>query len=251
MGWPHSRVPPQVRDAFGFREFARADEDKLADWLASEVCPVELRDEQLREALLVRCRAERLEPPGRVERIIGSARAAFEQRFCDGIVTRLGEHCAERLEDLASRDLLAQLKADPGRVGLETLLREIDKLNAVRSLRLPADLFADASDKLIEAWRARASRCYPSDLRAAPRSVRLTLLAALCWVIGGDLRCAGGSAGRAGAQDQYTRRSSGGAGIDRRSAPGARQGGDPIPARRGRGRAPRRHRARGAVSSGQ
>ena len=172
----------QVRDAFGFREFARADEDKLADWLASEVCPVELRDEQLREALLVRCRAERLEPPGRVERIIGSARAAFEQRFCDGIVTRLGEHCAERLEDLASRDLLAQLKADPGQVGLETLLREIDKLNAVRSLRLPADLFADASDKLIEAWRARASRCYPSDLRAAPRSVRLTLLAALCWV---------------------------------------------------------------------
>jgi TnpA family transposase len=172
----------QVRDAFGFREFARADEDKLADWLASEVCPVELRDEQLREALLVRCRAERLEPPGRVERIIGSARAAFEQRFCDGIVTRLGEHCAQRLEDLASRDLLAQLKADPGQVGLETLLREIDKLNAVRSLRLPADLFADASDKLIEAWRARASRCYPSDLRAAPRSVRLTLLAALCWV---------------------------------------------------------------------
>lgn len=129
----------QVRDAFGFREFARADEDKLADWLASEVCPVEVRDEQLREALLVRCRAERLEPPGRVERIIGSARAAFEQRFCDGIVTRLGEHCAERLEDLASRDLLAQLKADPGQVGLETLLREIDKLNAVRSLRLPAE----------------------------------------------------------------------------------------------------------------
>ncbi|WP_406274500.1 DUF4158 domain-containing protein [Nocardia sp. NBC_00881] len=104
----------QIRDAFGFREFTRADEEKLADWMANEVCPVELRDEQLREALLVRCRAERLEPPGRIERIIGSARTAFDQRFRDRTVTRLGEHCTERLDDLADRQLLAELKADPG-----------------------------------------------------------------------------------------------------------------------------------------
>ena len=172
----------QIRDAFGFREFTRADEDKLADWLATEVCPVELRDEQLREALVVRCRGERLEPPGRIERIIRSARATFDQQFCDRTVTRLGVHCADRLEDLADRPLLAELKADPGQVGLETLLREIDKLTAIRYLRLPADLFVDASEKLVEGWRARAARSYPSDLRAAPRTVRLTLLAALCWV---------------------------------------------------------------------
>jgi TnpA family transposase len=172
----------QIRDAFGFREFTRADEDKLADWLATEVCPVELREEQLREALLVRCRGERLEPPGRIARIIRSARATFDQQFCDRTVTRLGVHCADRLEDLADRPLLAELKADPGQVGLETLLREIDKLTAIRDLRLPADLFADASEKLVEGWRARAARSYPSDLRAAPRTVRLTLLAALCWV---------------------------------------------------------------------
>jgi hypothetical protein len=38
----------QIRAAFGFREFSRGDEPKLAAWLAEEVCPVELRDEQLR-----------------------------------------------------------------------------------------------------------------------------------------------------------------------------------------------------------
>jgi hypothetical protein len=31
--------------------------------------------------LLVRYRSERIEPPGRVEQFIGSARSAFEQRF--------------------------------------------------------------------------------------------------------------------------------------------------------------------------
>jgi hypothetical protein len=30
----------QIRDAFGFREFTRGDEDKIAGWLAEEVCPV-------------------------------------------------------------------------------------------------------------------------------------------------------------------------------------------------------------------
>lgn len=78
--------------------------------------------------------------------------------------------------------MLAELKADPGQVGLETLLREIDKLAAGRVIGLPTGLFSDASEKLVEAWRARAARSYPSDLRAAPAPVRLTLLASLCWL---------------------------------------------------------------------
>jgi TnpA family transposase len=179
----------QIRKAFGFREFSRSDEDKVADWLATEVCPVELRDEQLRDALLVRCRAERLEPPGRADRIIGSARNRFEQWFCERTAARLSDDCAQRLEQLTSTDseLLAALKADPGQVGLETLLREIDKLAAVKAIGLPAGLFADCSERLVEAWRARAARSYPSDLAAMTRPVRLTLLAALCWSRTGEI----------------------------------------------------------------
>lgn len=64
---------------------------------------------------------------------------------------------------------------------METLLREIGKLAAVRSIALPVSLFGDVSEKLVEAWRARAARSYPSDLRDAPPPVRLSLLAALCW----------------------------------------------------------------------
>lgn len=61
------------------------------------------------------------------------------------------------------------------------MLRELDKLNAIREVALPPALFADTADKLVRAWRARAMRAYPSDLRDTPRPVRLTLLAALCW----------------------------------------------------------------------
>ena len=77
--------------------------------------------------------------------------------------------------------MLAELKEDPGPLGLKTLFREVGKLRRVRAVGLPPALFADVSEKLVAAWRARAARMYPSDFRAAPRPVRLTLLACLCW----------------------------------------------------------------------
>lgn len=43
-----------------------AHHDKLAAWLAEEGCPVELQEEQLHDALLVRCRTERVEPDDQV-----------------------------------------------------------------------------------------------------------------------------------------------------------------------------------------
>jgi hypothetical protein len=73
------------------------------------------------------------------------------------------------------------LKSDPGKASLNTILEEIDKLERVRAIGLPVDLFADCSEKLLGAWRARASAAYPSDLRAMRAPIRLTLLAALCW----------------------------------------------------------------------
>ncbi len=36
----------QIRKALGFREFTVGDEEKLAGWLAEEVCPVELGEER-------------------------------------------------------------------------------------------------------------------------------------------------------------------------------------------------------------
>ncbi|MEV0972115.1 DUF4158 domain-containing protein [Microtetraspora glauca] len=92
----------QMREALGFRESTRADEDVLAEWLADKICPMVFTEEGLRAALLSRCRTLKIEPPGRVERIVG--------------------------------------KSDPGRLGLETLLEEIVKLRRAKALGLAADL---------------------------------------------------------------------------------------------------------------
>jgi len=200
----------EVRRVLGFRECTVSDEDKLAEWMADEVCPVESGEDRLRAALLARCRAGGLEPPGpsRVRRVIGTAQAGLEQRFTTAITSRLAPYVAARLEELVVRDgpeppdderpdsetgndgeavvgggpaLLAELKSDPSRLGLETVLVEVGKLGRVRALGLPVDLFDGWPEQLVAAWRARAARMYPSDLRSCAGPVRLTLLAALCW----------------------------------------------------------------------
>jgi len=113
--------------------------------------------------------------------------ATFEQTFCSQTVLRLTTASQGMLEAMTSTadraaGMLAQIKADPGRVSLETLLSEVDKLSQAKALGLPAGLFAGVSERVVGAWTARAMRAYPSDLRASDSSVRLTLLAALCWM---------------------------------------------------------------------
>lgn len=83
----------QIREALGFRPSTVADERALAEWLAVEVCPVELVEARQREALLVEYRARQIEPPGRtrVEKVLVAARGKWEKTFCARTIGRLGE----------------------------------------------------------------------------------------------------------------------------------------------------------------
>ena len=72
----------QVRQALGFREATRADEDVLAEWLAEKICPMVFTDEGLRAEVLGQCRRLRIEPPGRVERIVGRGSSGSSARRC-------------------------------------------------------------------------------------------------------------------------------------------------------------------------
>jgi hypothetical protein len=51
----------------------------------------------------------------------------------------------------------ARLAADPGRVGLESLLAEIAKLERLRGLGLPPDLLRGAHPEQIKRFRRRAA----------------------------------------------------------------------------------------------
>jgi len=88
------------------REATRGDQDKLTAWLTEQVCPSELNTDAQREALLARCRADLMEPPGKLicDRIIGSANRAADERFCATTVARLSESAIAALEAVIGED---------------------------------------------------------------------------------------------------------------------------------------------------
>jgi hypothetical protein len=93
----------QIREESGFREATRDDEDSLIEWLAAEICPVVLNDDDgVRAALLARCRKLSIEPAGRLERILGGARSRFDKGFCAEVVDRLSAESIDRLEELVT-----------------------------------------------------------------------------------------------------------------------------------------------------
>lgn len=183
----------QIRDHFGLRVFSSGDADKLAVWMAEAVCGAELQGDRQREALLAKCRTDRIEPPGKVvaDRLIARAGRLADETFCVQVTARLSAEVAAALEaivaepgddDTGGGEFFTELKADPVRLGLETLLAEITKLHRIRAIGVPENLLTDVADARIKRWRARAAASHPSVMRRDHTpAVRLTLLAVLVW----------------------------------------------------------------------
>jgi len=191
----------EVREHLGFRLATVADQDRLTSWLAASVAHAERRPDRVREELLVRFRTERIEAPtpGRVTRMVRSALRTAEQTWTARITARVGEPTRDRLlaliavldddDDTEAREegeleagsLLGFVKSEPGNVSLESMMTEIRKLEQVRAIGLPPDLFADVAPRVVEGWRARAAVEAPSHLRRHPQALTVTLLAALVY----------------------------------------------------------------------
>ncbi|XVQ16114.1 DUF4158 domain-containing protein [Spirillospora sp. CA-255316] len=203
----------QIHDHLGFRVCGVVDAEKLTQWLAAEVAHAERHPDRVREELLRHCRQERIEPPtpDRVTRIVRSALHVAEENWFAVIAALLEEqvhgrvlglvdfspdddapdagHAAQEYgsspgadEEPDGESVLALIKAMPGNISLESMLRGMDKLTAIRAIGLPGDLFADVAPKVLASWRARAAVESPSHLRRRARNspaAAVTLLAAL------------------------------------------------------------------------
>src|SRR5512135_1337238 len=71
-----------------------------------------------------------------------------------------------------------RLRGDPGRASLAGVQAEMAKLELVRGIGLPADLFAQVLPHELERYRQRVSVEAPHELRRHPQPARLTWLAA-------------------------------------------------------------------------
>jgi hypothetical protein len=78
--------------------------------------------------------------------------------------------------------VLLTLRGDPGRPSLASVQEELAKLELIRNLDLPADLFDHASSRDLERCRRRVSVEAPHELRRHPAALRLSWLAAFAFL---------------------------------------------------------------------
>ena len=194
--WKRHRA--QIRALFGFREATVADAATLEEWLRDQAAVVGAVPEHLATRLETRCRELSIEPPSvdRVERIVRAAIHAYDERFYADLRERLPVATRAHLEALlrpahdAASDsdgeepsatapaVLVQLRSDPGRPTLAGVQAELAKLELVRRIGLPVDLFDQVLPHEVERYRRRVAVEAPYELRRHPEAARLTWLAA-------------------------------------------------------------------------
>ncbi|MEM8620937.1 MAG: Tn3 family transposase, partial [Actinomycetota bacterium] len=177
----------EIRNHFGFSECSVDDAERGVETLVERVTQRERSSAVVRDELLAWFRRERIEPPagGRLERLVRSALHRGEVVATSQVAARLPADVCALLDDLVAESDgddevesgWSMLLAEPGEVSLNSMLVEIDKLNAVRHVDLPAGLLDGLAPSMIESWRARAAVESPSHLRRHRDELRWSLLA--------------------------------------------------------------------------
>lgn len=193
----------QIREFFGFREPTAEDTNNMTEWLCKHVLYYDLDIDHLKTEVLKRFRELHIEPPtpDRVDRLTKSAIYTYENQFFQDIYQKLSKECISRMDclinDLTTYDeteidystegdsmSFSELRADPGRIGLESVFREVVKLKTIQQLGLPENLFSNMPQKVVKKYKLRAVSEDIRELRRHPEPVRYTLLSAFFW-----LRC--------------------------------------------------------------
>lgn len=176
----------EIQTHLGFASFGESDEEEFRTWLIDEILPDIPDDQTLSDSVLQWMQRHKIRPPGQVtlQRIVAAAEQEFEAKTFAKIRGALDAAARARLDLFlrpAEGDLgFAAVKADPGRIGLGTVMKEIEKLDVLRALQLPEKILTGVHPKLRERYRQRAATESAWQLRRHPRTIRYALLVFYC-----------------------------------------------------------------------
>lgn len=195
QGQRHRRL---IREYLGFRPIGHRDLDHLARWLADTILPHDPDARHGRDAALDWCRRQHLEPPtpDSLDRLIRSAVHDFEARQHGAVGARLPDASRTAIDrwlggddpdpeaaeaDATAPPSLTQLRADPGKPGLDSLLAGLAKRRSLDELGLTAGVFAGVPAKFIDRACRRCATESIRELRRHPSAIRYSLVAMFGW----------------------------------------------------------------------
>lgn len=178
----------QIRKYLGFRETTNEDNAAVAEWLSENFeC---YNKSKVTLAAYQRFRDLKVEPPSsdRLERLVNSSAARYEKIMFERLHSRISDETKILIDTFISTPMkdsrhesFSTLKSDPKKIGLESVLNEIHKLETIKKLKIPSDIFEDIHPKVLKAYKQRVSSELLGEIRRHPPEVKYSLLSVFFW----------------------------------------------------------------------
>jgi hypothetical protein len=145
----------------GVRRVSAEDKARFSNWLIEHAYSTGSDISDAHEHAFEWFRHRKKECPvgGQLDRLARSAYQQFEATLFKKISAQLSPACCQRLDSsLESEDGEAEFsktKADPGRVGLDSVLKEIAKLAFINTIEMPENAWNDIHPKVLHRYRQR------------------------------------------------------------------------------------------------
>ena len=177
------RYSDEIREYLDIRRFDHTGRAAFKDWALTSVFPRALDIPSQKAEFQAWFSTERYELPSQkvLKRLTGEVGRIFEQRLFKSIVNTLNMDQRTGLDQLldTSNGLsgFAQLRGDPSKPSLESVLQITDRLGLLRKIGLSTAFLDSFTPALIARYRLRAGSEDVWGLRRHPKTVRLALLA--------------------------------------------------------------------------
>lgn len=189
-GRSFKRHKATIRTHFGYSPPSAEAYQKVYDYLGTDVQWYDRK--KVRADVVLHYRKMKVELPsmGRMERLVDSLVHKGELAFHEETGAKLSTVTKERLDRLVqSMDGTSNggvpdfntLRSDAGRIGLESIFKEMDKLTTIRELEVPDSLFASTPVAILEKYRLRVASELLGEIREHPDNIRHTLLSIFLW----------------------------------------------------------------------
>src|SRR5262249_36745351 len=157
------------------RPFDDAAEEAFRAWLMSDALPKEPNADTLDEWITSWLLRSKVDRPGdyRFDRAMRSAKREHDGRVFAALLERLDPGMRARPAALLAGEAFERVRAGPGRVGLKSLLGEVEKLKRLRELGLPAGILKPFHGDLVKRFRRRAAAESVWELGRHPDEIRL------------------------------------------------------------------------------
>jgi TnpA family transposase len=181
----------QAIERLGLRKPTDKNRAALSQWLAVHVLSHEFKDEVIYDKARQWHHDHHfvMPAPGHFDEAIETAKRLFEQKLEEHVRELLDVDTRARLDALVEKrkdgepgsSSFSRVGQDAGPATLDSLLTEVDKLELLRSLRLPSALFDHVGRKVLQVYRDRGAAEPPRELRRHEDKPRYLLLAAYCY----------------------------------------------------------------------